>query len=1278
LQVCGPKLQDQRSWAKKDFARQNRIDREKLVLTRPFDKHLDSDELDGLVSSHAASVTDLGRLSEQALGEAQRHVESCQDCGRKVQMHKSVQSEIARMGVPSNMPLGSDCIADSDWLNVAAGLLPEAKTRELMMHAAQCGHCGPLLKNAVETLADEVTPSEETLLASLSSARPEWQRNMASTLRGNVQDRKKPSWWRAMFAWPAPAYAFAGIAAIAIVAWIGVRTLHPPSAEQLLAQAYTEHRVLDVRISGAKYAPTRVERSERGSSLDRSASLIKAEALISENLAKTPNDPTWLQAKARADVLDGNFEPALKSLQRALEVQPDSPSLLADMATAYFERAEAANGASRDGKPVTSPLGKSPGSERAEPSSGAIDYGNAVEALGKVLAKSPNDPVALFNRAIVCEKIFLYTQAVDDWEHYLRVDPQSDWAEEARKRLAAVKEKLKEREKTLAEPLLTPEEITHAGTNDAINRETINRRVEDYLRLAVADWLPKAFSNPTSGQSRDAKTALAFLATITQERHADYWLADLLSHTSGVQFRAAISALANSIRANEHGDYAEGRNSAHSAAQLFRIAANPAGELRAQAEEVYSDHLLYEGERCLSLIHSVYPPLERNSYPWLRAQMSLEESNCANLVGDLGTYQTAINRGTGEAKTHDYRALYLRGAGFRAQAAASLGDANRCFSLASEGLSRFWSSQVDIMKGYNLYTDLDTAADNLHLPNLQVVLWREATALIDRHPDVLQRAMAHRWYGNAAYLANMPTLARGEFAKASALFADAPQTAATIRARMDAEIWLAELETRQGDLDRAAARLHEIQPVLDGSPSFVQAIRFYNARANIGIHRADSAATESALKSAIYLAEWALHSFPAEADRRQWAEQTSTAYRNLVEWKLRQGDANSALELWEWYRGAELRAGERDASHVSGTLDVSVPPDPRDAPPLPSPTAVRDRLPLLREETVVAFGAFPHGIAIWTYDDRGVVSRWISTPLPPVQELALRFQRLCSDPSSDLLTLRKTGRSLYDLLIAPVEGRLQVGRTLVFEPDDFLSAIPWEALVDPTSRYLAERATVVVTPGLYRAMHLRPATAITGDSSALIVSVPAPLGMTPLADAQDEAQTVAQRFSSAHWLQSDSATLSAIRREIRGASVFHFAGHAVASPLRTGLVLSDVDPRSGYSRLIGGESLAPGDIDSLQLAVLSACHTSANSEIGRSGTETFAQSLLYAGVPHVVASRWNVDSRETAEFMNRFYARLLTGSDVATSMRTAQLALASQPASAHPYYWSAFELQGIR
>ena len=220
-----------------------------------------------------------------------------------------------------------------------------------------------------------------------------------------------------MFVWPTPAYTFAAIAA-AIVAWIGVRTLRPPSAEQLLAQAYSEHRTLEVRIPGAKYTPVQAERGVGGSNFDKPPSLLKAELLIGENLRKSPNDPAWLEARARADLLDGNYESAIKSLQLALETQPDSPALLTDLGSAYFVRAESAN----------------------QP----IDYGNAVESLGKALAKSPDDPVALFNHALACDRLFLYSQEMDDWEHYLRVDRQGEWSDDARRRLTALKEKLQQ------------------------------------------------------------------------------------------------------------------------------------------------------------------------------------------------------------------------------------------------------------------------------------------------------------------------------------------------------------------------------------------------------------------------------------------------------------------------------------------------------------------------------------------------------------------------------------------------------------------------------------------------------------------------------------------------------------------------------------------------------------------------------------------------------------------------------------------------------------------
>ena len=225
-------------------------------MTRPFEKHLDGDELNELVSLEWASASGSKQPSETTLREAKRHVESCQDCSRKLQRHTFVQREISRMRVPNPSTATSECMGDAEWLEVAAGILPEAKTRELMNHAVQCGHCGPLLKNAAEALVDEATPSEEALLASLQSARPEWLKNMAATLQYSVRDGNRSLRGGGRSSPGRRQHTrLRGLSPPLAVVWIGVWTLHPPSAEQLLAQAYTEHRTLEVRIPGAKFLP---------------------------------------------------------------------------------------------------------------------------------------------------------------------------------------------------------------------------------------------------------------------------------------------------------------------------------------------------------------------------------------------------------------------------------------------------------------------------------------------------------------------------------------------------------------------------------------------------------------------------------------------------------------------------------------------------------------------------------------------------------------------------------------------------------------------------------------------------------------------------------------------------------------------------------------------------------------------------------------------------------------------------------------------------------------
>jgi CHAT domain-containing protein len=161
------------------------------------------------------------------------------------------------------------------------------------------------------------------------------------------------------------------------------------------------------------------------------------------------------------------------------------------------------------------------------------------------------------------------------------------------------------------------------------------------------------------------------------------------------------------------------------------------------------------------------------------------------------------------------------------------------------------------------------------------------------------------------------------------------------------------------------------------------------------------------------------------------------------------------------------------------------------------------------------------------------------------------------------------------VLLKPIEARLEPDRTLLFEPDEYLATVPWEVLIDGSGRYLAQQFSSVVTPGFYWLTRHQSKVVINSESSALIVSVPSPLevGMVPLSDADDEARAVMRAFSSGSWLQGRNATLTAILRELPAKSVFHFAGHGIALPQRTGLVLAELDPDTQHLRLLAPENL---------------------------------------------------------------------------------------------------------
>jgi CHAT domain-containing protein len=259
-----------------------------------------------------------------------------------------------------------------------------------------------------------------------------------------------------------------------------------------------------------------------------------------------------------------------------------------------------------------------------------------------------------------------------------------------------------------------------------------------------------------------------------------------------------------------------------------------------------------------------------------------------------------------------------------------------------------------------------------------------------------------------------------------------------------------------------------------------------------------------------------------------------------------------------------------------------------------------------------------------------------------------------------------------------VEQYIVPGRTLVIEAEGWIARVPFEALLDANDHYLIERTPIVHSLGQDSQARLRSDTGVSADLPTLVVgstaSSPAD-GLIPLPGIAAEADAVAVGFHSVRVLKGDEATLGAVWSELPEAAVFHFAGHSLATPERTGLMLLGGDGQTNTPHLMDAAAVRQLHPQRLQLAVLSACSTASGSG-GTSGFNSVTDALLRAGVPHVVASRWAVGSTETQGFVEDFYRNALAGQSVSDAIRLSSRKMLSNPRTAHPYYWSAFAAYG--
>jgi CHAT domain-containing protein/Tfp pilus assembly protein PilF len=181
--------------------------------------------------------------------------------------------------------------------------------------------------------------------------------------------------------------------------------------------------------------------------------------------------------------------------------------------------------------------------------------------------------------------------------------------------------------------------------------------------------------------------------------------------------------------------------------------------------------------------------------------------------------------------------------------------------------------------------------------------------------------------------------------------------------------------------------------------------------------------------------------------------------------------------------------------------------------------------------------------------------------------------------------------------------------------------------------------------------------------------------LNDLPAARDEVGKLSKLFNGKFFI-GESATEENFRKIAANYGIIHLAMHGILNqqtPILSSLAFTE-NGDSTEDNFLEAWEISHLKLNA-QLVVLSACETGYGKFQQGEGVISLARAFMYAGVPSLVVSLWQVNDASTAEIMQLFYANLAKGMDKAEALRQAKLkyiAECKNPMMAHPAFWAAF------
>lgn len=856
--------------------------------------------------------------------------------------------------------------------------------------------------------------------------------------------------------------------------------------------------------------------------------------------------------------------------------------------------------------------------ERARQESRADDLVRALDAAERAVAAEPQQHEALFNRALALERLNLRERAVAAWTAYLHVDNTSPWATEARERRAR---------------------LSTAASRARDDLQPVRERLAHVLLPA---WGEAQLARKPERADR-ATEVVAALAGLSGSG-TDAFDEALARHWRSHEGATDVTARAHVLYAEAYRMYDADRLSAarplfEESAGLFAQARSPFGlwprfylalDLYYAGRLAEADRLLGELERA-SDAHQFRSVGSRVS--WIRALIAAVSNNFSDAAR---RYRSALARAEGARNAENAAVLQS----LLGEALHAMGRRREAWDAWSNALARLDDIRM-ARRRQHVFLSASMAGREARLRRAAFV-FQEALAHYEARPVGRVEQEIHR----GRMLVHLGELRRG-----ADLLHEAEGHWATLddpsqRRRLEAELRLAQAELALAthpptDAETAfATTVSAFESV--GNPAMAVEARLGMARARAAA--GDATAAAAMLGTALQAVLDRL-SGATEREKVTLLNRARPVARELAGLRASQ-DPVAALAGWEAF--------------ISSTVDPGARSVPRTPPQVQGVSAF---VFLALDDRLLRFRVRGGRVGVTRYPvGRDNLAR---------QVRGLRFAVANQVPPAAYAAL---ARELFEVLLGDQYRALPDDEPVVLVPDDVLEGLPFGALVDSRSGAFAiELRPLSVAPALTFA-----AAAPAGyEVRAVVAGNPAldpadDLQLRPLPGAEREAREVAA-ILRAEPLLGEAVSRERLVSELRGATVLHFAGHAVRRGRTGPELLLAPSVSHGAQHFAAWDAEWRSALAGLRLAVISACSSAVDAQEEDGTAIGLARPFLVAGVPTVIGTLWDVEDDAARDLMVAFHRGVRQGLRVSEALRGAQrMAIARQEKPR----WAAFQVIG--